>query len=165
MSNATSSVSNTISRNLRLETAGITATNCVIRESIDFTVTGTTFTNCIFLTTNSAHWESVPTFDYCINIGGSFLPNTGTNTNGALLTDVLTASGAINTDQYYRLSEGSIAEGTGFNGDDIGAYGGDDPYQISGMPGRPRMTRFTLPPTATGLTAVTVEVEAEAHPD
>ena len=163
--NAASLISNSITENLRLTTAGINASNCVIRQSIDGSVTGTNFTNCIFLATNGGHWEAAPTFDYCINIGGSFLPASATNTNGALLVNVLAATGATNMDQYYLLSEGSIALGTGLSGDDIGAYGGNNPYMLSGIPGRPRMTRFSLPPTATGLTAVTVEVEAEAHPE
>lgn len=165
LKNAASSISNSITRNLRLQAGGVTATNCVIREDITGSASGTNFTNCIFLTTNAGHWTGVPTFDYCINIGGSFLPTSATNTNGALLADVIRGAGSAGADQYYELSEGSIAIGAGLNGDDIGAYGGDNPYMLSGMPGRPVITRFSLPPTATGLTAVTVEVEAEAHPE
>ncbi|MCB1121839.1 MAG: hypothetical protein KJT03_09845, partial [Verrucomicrobiae bacterium] len=161
-----SSISNSITLHLGLLATGITAMNCAIRQSIGGSVSGTNFTNCIFLNQGeNSWWTSAPTFDYCINIGGSYLPNNGTNVNGALLNTVLLAVGSDGNDQYFQLSEGSIAIGSGLNGADIGPFGGNNPYMLSGMPGIPRMTRFSLPPTATGLTAVTVEVEAEAHPE
>jgi hypothetical protein len=159
-----SSISNSIIGRLHLNIANTSATNCVVRDYIA-AVTSTSVTNTVFRVATGASWSNNPTYTFCLNIGASFLPEGNGNINGQLLPDVLRAVGDINRDQYYQLSESSVAKGVGLGGDDMGAFGGSDPYVLSGVPGLPRMTRFNAPLTATGLTAVTVEVEAEAFPE
>ncbi|MDA1068074.1 MAG: hypothetical protein O3C43_16410 [Verrucomicrobia bacterium] len=160
---ATSSISNSVFRDIRLYAGNSSATNCVVTGGISGAASNTSFTNTIFLTTVGASWDADPSFTFCLNIGGSFLPAGNGNINGELVGTVLMASGS--SDGYYQLKEGSPAIGAGFGGADIGAFGGSDPYMLSGLPGIPRMTRFNAPGTATGLTAVTIEVEAEAFPE
>ncbi len=159
---ADSSISNTITWTVNLIAANQSLTNSVIRREIQ-TTSNQTVRNCIFLepvTGNSL--DLAADYTYCLKVGGGGLPDDGTNINGALLTDVFAAVGASDVDAYYELKEGSLAADAGFGGVDMGAYGGDKPYVLSGIPGRPRMTRFDIAPTATGLTELTFEVESQA---
>ena len=161
---ANSHISNSIVGSLRLLTANNSATNCVVRTGLQECVTNTTITNTIFL--EDVTWNGNPDFTYCLDIGLSRLPVGNGNINGVFLTDVFTLTGGdANHGRYYQLKEGSPAIGEGFGDVDMGAFGGSNPYHLSGVPGRPRMTRFNGPVTATGLTAVTIEVEAEAFPE
>ncbi|MGK0237760.1 MAG: hypothetical protein ACI92G_001222 [Candidatus Pelagisphaera sp.] len=156
-----SSISNSVIGNLQLHVSNLSATNCVVRGTLG-AATGTNVTNTIFTITSGASLSSNPTYTFCLNIGASLLPAGNGNINGKLLPEVLTAIGSVNEDRYFQLNEGSAAAGTGLSGDDMGVFGGSNPYVLGGVPGIPRMTRFNGPETATGLSVVTIEVEAEA---
>ncbi|MES2920023.1 MAG: hypothetical protein V4819_00650 [Verrucomicrobiota bacterium] len=90
----------------------------------------------------------------------SFLPEGGGNINGFNLTDVFVASG--NSETRWMLNASSPAIGAGFNGVDMGAFGGANPYRLSGVAPRPRITRFVVPAAATDATGLQFEVDAKA---
>ncbi|MCB1121837.1 MAG: hypothetical protein KJT03_09835 [Verrucomicrobiae bacterium] len=156
---ANSSISNCIVSDLRLEVANTTADYCNVVSKVS-NVASSSISNTIFQVTNAGNWDGNASFSYCLNIGAGFLPDGGGNINNVLLAQVLVASGS--SDGYYQLSEGSLAAGAGLNMSDMGAFGGSSPYVLSGVPGIPRITRFSVPSTATGLTALEFEVEAES---
>jgi hypothetical protein len=88
------------------------------------------------------------------------LPEGGGNLNGFNLADVFVSSG--NEETRWMLKTGSPATGTGFNGVDMGAFGGANPYRLSGVAPRPRITRFVVPAAATDATGLRFEVDAKA---
>lgn len=90
----------------------------------------------------------------------SFLPAGGGNINNLNLTDVFVASG--NEETRWMLKAGSPAIGSGFDGVDMGFFGGANPYRLSGLAPRPRITRFVVPAAATDATGLQFEVDAKA---
>ena len=159
-----SSISNTIVANLNLSAIDTTATNCVVTSNIG-TVALSTVSNTIFLISNPNNFDTDGSFSYCMAVGSNLLPAGLGNINGPLLPDVLTGTGTSTSDAYYQLADGSPAIGSGLNSADMGAYGGDTPYVLSGVPGIPRITRFVVPATATDTSGLVFEVEAEAFPE
>jgi hypothetical protein len=162
--NATnSSVSNSICRNLRLNTTNTSATNCIIRDDIN-SASNSTVTNCIFTIAAGNGWNTNSgSFTYCMAVGSSSLPAGTGNIQGQLISNVFTQTGGDGErDRFWQLKAGSPALASGLGGVDMGIFGGSAPYVLGGVPGIPRMTRFNAPTTATGLTAVTIEVQAEA---
>lgn len=158
---STSSISNSIVGDITVTVANTTVTNCVVTTRIS-TVPSSSVSNTIFLVTNGNNFIDNGSFSYCMTIGTSFLDAGSGNINNQLLSDVFTLTSGPTKDAYYVLKSGSVAAGVGFTGVDMGAFGGSNPYVLSGVPGHPRLTRLTVPSTATGLTALTFEVEAQA---
>jgi hypothetical protein len=66
-------------------------------------------------------------------------------------------------DGQWQLSDSSPAKGAGTNGDDIGMYGGANPYQLSGLPDIPRITAFTAPATGSSNTGLPVSITIESN--
>ena len=96
-----------------------------------------------------------------MQVGGSFLPAGNGNLNGPyLLSDVFVSAGS--SDGKWRLKPGSPAIGAGIDGVDLGPFGGPAPYILSGLPSRPRLTRFAVPATATDVSGLRIEVDAQA---
>lgn len=163
MDAADSTLSNTIVSSVRATDSGdVTITNCVIRNDINVT-TGVGFANCILVSDNPTHFDGDGNYAFCMNIGASHLPGGSNNINNVLLTNVFTLTGGnAAVDRYWTLKIGSAAEGVGLDGVDMGAFGEPDPYVLSGVPGRPRLTRFGVSPIATGESPLAVEIESEA---
>lgn len=74
------------------------------------------------------------------------LPNENGNVNGAMpstifINSVVNGLGYVDSD--YRLSANSPAKGIGSGGIDAGAFGGANPYILSGLPSYPIITNFT----------------------
>lgn len=67
------------------------------------------------------------------------------------------------TDGQWMLSETSPAKDAGTNGDDLGMYGGANPYQLSGLPDIPRITAFTAPATGSSETGLPVSITIESN--
>ena len=159
---ADSSISNTIAYTINMTATNQSLINCVVRRQIS-TVNNQFVRNCIFLEeVSGTSLDLAAEYTYCLKVGGSGLPDNGTNINGGLLSDVFTLVGRGDEDRYYELKEGSAATGKGLGGVDIGAFGGAKPYVLGMVPGRPRIARFDVPPTATGLAELTIEVQAQA---
>ena len=68
----------------------------------------------------------------------------------------------LKADQIYRLKAGSPGIGIGLNGVDLGMFGGPNPYLISGVPARPRITHLVSPSSATSTSGLRFEVEAKS---
>ncbi|MFN8346014.1 MAG: hypothetical protein U0X91_13465 [Spirosomataceae bacterium] len=82
------------------------------------------------------------------NIGtfGTTLPASNGNVNDATLSTIFINSAANNlgyVDSDYRLSASSPAKEIGSGGIDAGAFGGANPYVLSGLPSYPIITNFT----------------------
>ena len=65
-------------------------------------------------------------------------------------------------DARYRLTDSSKALGAGTNGTDCGPFGGDTPYQLSGLPPIPLICDIQAPSTATAAEGVQVTIKARA---
>lgn len=98
---------------------------------------------------------------HCMAVGGSFLPGGNNNINGANLQDVFLATGS--DDARWRLKAASPALGAGLDGVDLGAFGGVQPYILSGLPSKPRLTRFIAPAVATEASGLRIELEAKSY--
>lgn len=92
--------------------------------------------------------------------GPTFLPEGGGNINGVPIELACVWTGS--TDGKCQLRTNSPAKGKGFNGADIGAFGGALPYVLSGVPSTPRVTRFVVPSTVTSTSGLRFEVDAQA---
>jgi len=92
--------------------------------------------------------------------GPTFLPEGGGNINGVPVELACVWTGS--TDGKWQLRTNSPAKGKGFNGVDIGAFGGALPYVLSGVPSTPRVTRFVVPSTVTSTSGLRFEVDAQA---
>jgi hypothetical protein len=92
--------------------------------------------------------------------GPTFLPAGGENINGIAAEVAFVFTGT--SDGRWRLRPNSPARGKGFNGVDMGAFGGATPYVLSGVPPIPRVTRFVVPSTVTSTSGLRFEVDAQA---
>jgi hypothetical protein len=92
--------------------------------------------------------------------GPTFLPEGGGNINGVPVELACVWTGS--TDGKWQLRTNSTAKGKGFNGVDIGAFGGALPYVLSGVPSTPRVTRLVVPSTVTSTSGLRFEVDAQA---
>lgn len=161
-----SSVSNSIMPGLNALNAGtVTVTNCVITNLTGGT-NNTSFTNTIFVDVATTNFDQDPSYTYCMDIGNPVLPDGGNNIGPFNLQQVFADpfNGDPATDAYYQLRADSEAIAKGKDGVDMGAFGGPQPYVLSGIPDRPRITGFLVPGIATGSTTLTFEVSAQAFP-
>lgn len=150
---------------LTLSVPNTSASHVVVGSSLE-SVPGTSVTNSVFA---SPYPESIgPNFanrargsvTYSLALGGSYLPAGNGNLNGQLPANVFVNTGS--EDAKWRLKTGSPAIGAGFNGVDIGPFGGATPYKLSGVPAIPRLTHLVVPATATSESGLRFEVEAQA---
>lgn len=89
------------------------------------------------------------------------LSTNGNNLTSQLLTSIIANAGT--NDTKYQLAGGSPAIGGGVDisgqKPDCGAFGGNDPYKLSGIPGIPTIYGLTVPANiATGQTTMTVNI-------
>ncbi len=121
---------------------GVTLYNFQVNNNI-FNTTGFTPNNCVYFN----------------NIGNSTqFGNANGNQQNVVMSTVFVASGT--TDGQYQLGAGSPAIGAGFNGVDCGAYGGPNPYKLSGIPNVPTIYSLTVPPTGTTNINVTISTKS-----
>lgn len=115
------------------------------------------FTNCIIRSYSAL--GSTNNFSFCIklidNINNTF-PTAGINNNieNVAAADVFVENPSNifdATDKSFRNKDGSPALNAGSSGQDIGPFGGADPYRLSGQAGIPIIRNFYL--STTGSTA------------
>ena len=128
--------------------------------------TSSTITNTIFsFPRNVTESEFLDGYkgniSHCMVVGGSFLPAGNNNINNANLQDVFLAAGS--DDARWQLKPASPARGAGLDGVDLGAFGGVQPYILSGLPSKPRLTRFIAPAVATEASGLRIELEAKSY--
>jgi hypothetical protein len=158
---AGSLVSNCIIDALAISDGLISCSHCVFTRFFSGQDTSTVSDSIFTTTTASNIVPDGSVFNRCLSIGGAYLPVGNGNINGPLIiANVLLNTGS--EDGKYRLKTGSVAIGAGTGGSDIGAFSGSTPYILGGVPGRPRLTRLVVPPTATNTSGLTFEVDARA---
>jgi len=95
-----------------------------------------------------------------ISAGGVGFPEGNGNQNNVNMTTVFVGSTGNSTDGQWQLKEGSVAKGTGVNGEDCGIFGGASPYHLSGIPKAPSIYLLSAPATSNGNTlSVTISVK------
>ncbi len=87
------------------------------------------------------------TYNYNLSAGGAVPGGTG-NVANVDMNKVFTDFVNKNEDNDFTLKEGSPASGAGLNGTDCGAFGGDQPYVLSGIPGVPHIYEAIIPTSA-----------------
>ena len=111
--------------------------------------------NNIFYATNFTPNNSV----YFNNIGDATqFGNANGNQQNVVMTNVF--QGGASTDAQYILKAGSPAIGAGQGGVDCGAFGGPNPYVVSGIPNVPTIYSLTVPPTGTTNINVTISTKS-----
>ena len=93
-------------------------------------------------------------------VGGTYLPASNGNINEQF-ANIVFAQGS-SPDGQFQLSASSPARGVGRNGGDLGAFGGVNPYRLSGLPSIPRITNLTIDAVATDANGLTFNVDAVA---
>lgn len=68
-----------------------------------------------------------------------------------------------NVDNHYMLKAGSPALGAGVSGIDAGAFGGDEPYYLSGIPAIPAVFEATIPTIVTTTSGLNINTKIKAH--
>lgn len=69
----------------------------------------------------------------------------------------------ITQDARSQLKAGAVAFTAGEGGTEAGAFGGDDPYVLSGVPFIPTITQLTVPATVTQNGTLNVTVKAQTN--
>jgi len=159
-------VANSIFVHLSLDAPNINASHLVVTEY--FTLhAGSQITNSVFgfppsYTAAQFSAAAKGSVSYCLALG-NYLPAGNGNLNSQLPASVFVNTGS--DDAKWRLKAGSPAIGAGFNGVDIGLFGGAAPYTLSGIPAIPRITHLVVPTTATHESGLRFEVGAQAFGD
>ncbi len=102
------------------------------------------------------------------NIGQStqFGTNDGNQSNINMATVFTYGPGNENIDNHYQLLAGSPAIAAGYTGEDCGAFGGNKPYKLSGLPAIPAIFDAVMPAPATWYptnTSINVNIKAKGH--
>jgi hypothetical protein len=75
----------------------------------------------------------------------------------------LFVSSSAGYDSAYQLSTTSPAKGAGENGVDCGAFGGDEPYVLSGLPSGPIVYELSVPSQVTPPSTLNIRVRARVQ--
>lgn len=164
-----SSLRNSISTKQVTLDAGTTIVNCVLTGSglpNLSELSSMSSTICLFGERSPAEFAGSVrgSVTYCMAAGpitgANYLPPGGGNINGVAYEVVFVGTGS--EDARLQLRPDSPARGKGFNGVDMGIFGGPLPYVISGVPSRPRITRFVVPAEVTSASGLRFELDAQA---
>ena len=89
---------------------------------------------------------------------------TGAQAQSGLFVGWPTQTGTtITQDARSQLKAGAVALTAGEAGTQAGAFGGDDPYVLSGIPFIPTITQLTVPATVTQNGTLNVTVKAQTN--
>lgn len=69
----------------------------------------------------------------------------------------------LQEDARYQLAPNSPAKGAGENGTDCGAFGGDDPYVLSGIPSIPSIYQLTVPNQVPQNGTLNIQIKAKTN--
>lgn len=102
--------------------------NIFLNQQFDIQNLLGTVRNNVFFSTNATYSLSADSITHNISMG-SGLPAGNSNILNANPGQIFVLNAGVNgSDGQYRLKANSIAQGAGFNGADIGPYGGVSPY-------------------------------------
>ncbi|MFA5418269.1 MAG: hypothetical protein WC341_07415 [Bacteroidales bacterium] len=98
-----------------------------------------------------------------IIVGGIYVGNNTVSNNFEYITleDFFLMTGS--TDGQYRLKPGSPAIGAGYDGTDCGAYGGAQPYVLSGLPPIPHIYEAYIDVIGTNEDGLQVQIKAKTQ--
>ncbi|WP_167616279.1 hypothetical protein [Maribellus sediminis] len=102
------------------------------------------------------------TYHYNLFAGTTVLTGIG-NVANVDMNDVFTDFTNKNVDNDFMLKEGSPALAAGENGSDCGAFGGDQPYVLSGIPGVPHIYEAIIPTSASGDSGLKVFLKIKTN--
>ena len=138
--------------------SGAEIQNCSISSATFGPWINSSIINSIVLgATNPLH--SSNTISHCIGLNGG-LPLLTNNMNNVPAINIFNVSDlySISLHPIYRkLRTNSVAKAYGINGEDIGEFGGSDPFPINVGPNTPVCTGFTN----TGLGNNTINIQAQ----
>jgi len=101
---------------------------------------------------------------YNNNIGSATqFPAGNGNQQNVSMANVFLSINSGSTDGRYQLKPGSPALAAGINGEDIGMFGGSDPYVLSGMPPIPSIWFFSQPSVVPASGVLQVRLKASSH--
>lgn len=98
------------------------------------------------------------------NIGnGTQFPLINNNQQSVNMNDVFNLSD-LSPDGKYRLKSGvNPARGTGYDGTDIGMFGGPSPYVLSGIPDLPAVYHFSAPNSGSSTSGLPASVKIKSN--
>lgn len=85
------------------------------------------------------------------------------NVNNADLSSVFIGANGNSTDGRWHLATSSPAVGTGSNESDMGMFGGEVPYRLSGIPTIPRIIELEVPTQTSQEAGLTVRIKAASN--
>lgn len=148
---------------------------CYINSFSSSFVTNCTFTNCI-INTIPANCPLTNTFSFCIKIGsGTTFPVPGINNNieGVEMSELFVVPNPYPGSSPFTIRErnfrlrtetpASPATGAGNNGQDIGPFGGSNPYRLSGQAPVPVVTNFFLSSTGSTVTGLNGSITIQSN--
>lgn len=106
----------------------------------------------------------------CAGTPTSFAAYVGSNGNSYGYTDAQLFAGTGSTDAKWKLATGSPAKGAGLTvgsvvKPDCGAFGGPDPYLLSGIPAIPTIYTLTVPASIpTGSSSMNITFSTRSNP-
>lgn len=93
--------------------------------------------------------------------GNTPAPAGNNNQQNVTMSNVFVLTGS--DDAVWKLKAGSPALAAGQNGEDVGMYGGTDPYVLSGLPAIPAIWFFAAPSSGSGASGLQVRIKAKSH--
>lgn len=127
---------------------GVIADNTLVQNNISFAVpVNGTFNNC--------------TVRNNIAAGSAAFPSGNGNILNVAQSDIFLGIGTV--DSRWKLKDGSPAIGSGFEGVDMGMFGGNEPYVLSGIPPIPTIYQLNAPAVGEKNTGLPITVKAKAN--
>jgi len=136
-----------ISSGMNLQNQGFLIQNCILYSSIA-NYSNTVFNNNIFVAVPS------PAVSGANNITG---------VSYTTLFIGYPTQGTYSNDERFKLKPGSAALGAGINGVDCGAFGGVNPYKLSGIPAIPAFYKLTAPSSAASANPYTITFSVRSN--
>ncbi|MBX2946320.1 MAG: hypothetical protein KF725_10845 [Cyclobacteriaceae bacterium] len=91
----------------------------------------------------------------------TLLPSGNGNISQVSLANIFVLTGT--PDGRWKLKDGSPAIGAGFEGVDMGMFGGDEPYVLSGIPPIPTIYQLNAPAVGEKNTGLPITIKAKAN--
>lgn len=139
-------------------TSSAVITQNVIYNGVD--CVNSNFTNNFIVQTNLGITPRNSSFDY--NWIFDDADYGGTNIEGLSLVNVWDST-QTSTDKQWMLLDNSPASGVGVSGEDLGMYGGVDPYVPSGLPAIPAIFFYNGPSAGSEALGLPVTVKIKSH--